>query len=344
MGKKTVKRIDIGARIALPLRMATGDDELEQFKTQINLCEYAASIGFETDRKQSSKRNAVMRNSQGDKIAIVRRSTGHWVYINTHGQDSGSIIDFVQAQKSLSIGQVRKELRPWISGKVSSRISFTDEREEFKILPIDRDLSKVNEHWRQTRSLQADDQYLPKRGISNAVLEDPIFADRIRVDHRSNMIFPHWNVRGEFCGFEIKNQGFTGFSPSGEKGLWCSRPQPNDQIMVISESAIDALSMATLFGISNKRFFSTGGQCSLQQLACLKSAINNMPIPPVIWLAMDNDDGGKRLVDGIRAGLESVSTSFHQMVDKRPEIQGSDWNDILRNQQQKQLAISRHCC
>lgn len=334
--------VDLRAGIAIGFSMATGNDELEQFKTQINLCEYAASMGYAIDRKQSSKRNAVMRNPSGDKIAVVRRSTGHWVYINTHGQDRGSIIDFVQAQKSLSIGQVRKELRPWINGVVSSRIGDVGEKDDFKILPIDRDLSKVYEKWTQARSLHSKDLYLRQRGISNAVLDDPMFVDRIRVDHRNNTIFPHRNAEEELCGFEIKNHGFTGFSPAGEKGLWCSRAKPDGKIMVVCESAVDALSVASLFGSSNKRFFSVGGQCSPRQLECLKSAIKNMPNQPVIWLAMDNDPGGKRLSDGIRESLEKDSCPYFQIVDKRPETQGADWNDILLSQQGR-LVISHHC-
>ncbi len=309
--------------------MATGSDELEQFKTQINLCDYAESLGFTFDRKQSSKRNAVMRHASGAKIAILKRSTGHWVYINTHGSDSGSIVDFVQAQKSLSIGKVRKELRPWISGTVSLRSREPELKEAYSLEPADQDLAQVADSWMRAKLRRSTDRYLRSRGIPEAVLNDPIFLDRIRVDDRNNTIFPHWNAASDLCGFEIKNDSFTGFSPGGEKGLWCSRPRMVDRVMVICETAIDSLSVATLFGTEAKRFFSTAGQCSPHQIDCLASAAENMPDNSSIWLAVDNDDGGKRLASLIRKELEAKTANI-SIVDKIPEQIGSDWNDVVR--------------
>ncbi len=310
--------------------MATGNEELEQFKTQINLCEYAASLGFIIDRKQSSQRNAVMRHANGDKIAVVRRSAGHWVYTNTHGSDSGSIVDFVQTQKSFSIGQVRKELRPWVNGAGPSKTTRKPELSEgYKLLPATQYLTKVADNWMLAKVPRSTDPYLRLRGISKAVLEAPVLLDRIRIDERRNTIFPHWNVAGDLCGYEIKNKSFTGFSPAGEKGLWCSRPRMDDRIMVVCESAIDALSVATLFGTQSKRFFSTAGQCSPQQIKCLVSAVQNMPNKVTVWLALDNDDGGKRLASHIRQELEGHIQNNH-IIDKLPGGIGTDWNDELR--------------
>jgi hypothetical protein len=51
------------------------------------------------------------------------------------------------------------------------------------------------------------------------VLQSPRFAGRLKVDFRSNAIFPHADKDGP-CGYEIKNKGFTGFARGGEKGLW----------------------------------------------------------------------------------------------------------------------------
>jgi len=81
--------------------MQTRNDELEQFKTKINLCEYAASLGFLLDRKNSSRCSAVMRHSSGEKVVIARTSSRHWVYFSVHGanSDSGTIIDFIQMRR-----------------------------------------------------------------------------------------------------------------------------------------------------------------------------------------------------------------------------------------------------
>ena len=48
-------------------------------------------------------------------MAIKRLTDGHYVYCsNRDGQDNGTIIDFVKNRKRLSLGAMRKELRPWI--------------------------------------------------------------------------------------------------------------------------------------------------------------------------------------------------------------------------------------
>ena len=47
-------------------------DELERFKTAINLTEYAASQGYQLDKRASSRNSVVMRHPAGDKVVIAR--------------------------------------------------------------------------------------------------------------------------------------------------------------------------------------------------------------------------------------------------------------------------------
>lgn len=309
--------------------MATGNEELNQFKTQINLCEYAASHGFVLDRKQSSKSGAVMRHPSGEKIAIAKKSNGHWTYINVHESDKGSIIDFAAARLSLSIGQVRKELRQWIGGGGLRRVQPVPEQ-SFDLKPVKRDLLNVTCMWSKARALNSMDQYLRSRGIPESILAEPIFADRIRIDARGNTIFPHWNEVGQLCGFEIKNKGFTGFSPGGEKGLWCSRPHATDMTMVVSESAIDALSIAAIFGSEGKRFFSIAGNCAPHQIELLVAAANKMPQDSVVWLCLDHDESGQKMAAEIRDSFLQSHMSPNQIIERFPEQQDRDWNDVLQ--------------
>ncbi|MEM9409508.1 MAG: DUF3991 and TOPRIM domain-containing protein [Planctomycetota bacterium] len=317
--------------------MATGDEELEEFKTQINLCDYAESQGFVLDRKQSSKSSAVMRHSCGDKIVVARRPSGHWIYFNIHGNDKGSILDFVASRKSLTLGFVRKELRSWNSGRgggVEPGNLRTAKRsminKQYDLVPSIQDFDRVNLTWARSRSLLPSDRYLEARGISSELCNDPIFSDRVRIDERNNCIFPHWNKTGQLCGFEIKNHGFTGFAPGGEKGLWCSRPRQTDRIMVVSESAIDAMSVAAIFNPNDLRLFSTAGACSPSQIDCLKSAARKMPSRSIIWLAFDNDESGQEIASEVETELSSIDQQ-HEIIVKLPTTAGKDWNDVLRH-------------
>ena len=95
------------------------DTELEDFKSRIDLREYAASLGYELDRRESSRSSSIMRHA-ADKVVIKRNPSGHFVYFSVRDDaDNGSVIDFVQKRKQLNLGQVRKELRPWIGRAVS---------------------------------------------------------------------------------------------------------------------------------------------------------------------------------------------------------------------------------
>ena len=92
------------------------DAELESFKTNIDLRAYAAAQGYQLDRKESWRGTSVMRHpTSHDKVIIKRGMDGHYVYFSVRDdRDNGSIIDFVQFRQGLSLGAVRKELRPWI--------------------------------------------------------------------------------------------------------------------------------------------------------------------------------------------------------------------------------------
>ena len=108
------------------------DSELESFKNGIDLRAYAAEQGYQLDRKESWRGSAVMRHANGDKIVIKRGSDGHYVYFSVRDDnDNGSIIDFVQHRQRVSLGAVRKELRPWI-GMPASRFPPSAARENLE--------------------------------------------------------------------------------------------------------------------------------------------------------------------------------------------------------------------
>jgi LPS sulfotransferase NodH len=87
-------------------------EELERFKTTINLTEYAASQGYQLDKRSSSRSSVVMRHPGGDKVVIARDEDQRWIYCLVRDDaDKGSIIDFVQRRCHCTLGDVRRELR-----------------------------------------------------------------------------------------------------------------------------------------------------------------------------------------------------------------------------------------
>ncbi len=314
--------------------MRSRSEELDEMK-RIDLCQYAASRGFVLDRKLSSKCSAVMRHANGDKLIVGRSPNGQYIYFNAKGSDNGSIIDLIQARDRISLGEVRKMLRPWIGRNPTTMKELPSL--PMTLQPSEHDAARVLAAWMKTKPIGQTHTYLEEeRGIPQEILTSPLLRDRIRRDDRQNAVFPHFNQSG-LCGFELKNRGWTGFSPGGVKGLACSRPQPDDQQMIVCETAIDMLSYAALKGIEGKRLFSTAGQISSSQAECLRSAAKKMPEGAVIVLAFDNDSGGHELADKVQDALLPMQRKI--LRDFPPDL-GEDWNDVLQRENKPSLLAS----
>ncbi|QDS92499.1 hypothetical protein FF011L_12450 [Roseimaritima multifibrata] len=303
--------------------------ELAAFK-RLDLVQYCQSRSFVIDQRASSRSAIVLRSPSDEKIGVSKSTEGTFIFYDYKGGRGGSIIDFCQWLDGGTLGEVRKTLRAYdpTSFSVPSALPF-------KLVSSTHDETKVLAAWMQARSIGASGHpYLTQyRRIALEVQTAPLFRDRIRIDSRSNALFPHFSTKGTLCGFEIKNGGaskksFTGFSPNGLKGLACSRPRETDCEMVVCETAIDMLSLASIEGIEKRRFFSTGGQVSEMQLEALQSAASRMPTNSTrILLALDNDKAGHELARRI---ADALSNSKLKVVPYFPPDPGADWNDMLQ--------------
>ena len=93
------------------------EEELEAFKTRINLTEYAAARGFRPVRRKTYRNSAVMDDGNGTRIIVGRDGDGHYIYFDPlNPRDSGSIVDFELNRNGRDFGQMRKTLRGWLSG------------------------------------------------------------------------------------------------------------------------------------------------------------------------------------------------------------------------------------
>ncbi len=298
------------------------DFELEKFKTDVVLPEFAAARGYAVDRRASSRNSVVMRHPDGDKIIIARyEGTNHWVYFSVRDdRDNGTVVDFLQNRGGGSLGLVRQTLRGWLgsSRPVSQLPLFVRE-----LQPVSRDRAGVIAAWEKAE-ICTSLPYLSGRGLGADALGLPLFADRVRVDHRRNALFPHYDKEG-LCGFEIKNKDFTGFAAGGVKGLWYSESKTTDNRLVLTESAIDGISFHVLQGDKFTRYMSTGGELNPQQPALLRGAIEKLHPSAAVVLAFDNDEGGDKLVKEV----EAIAPAGRELRRIKPDAK--DWNQVLKN-------------
>jgi Toprim-like/Protein of unknown function (DUF3991) len=315
------------------------DAELESFKSEIDLRQFAVSLGYEIDRRESWRGSTVLRRG-ADKIIVKRNGNGHYVFFSVRDDgDHGTVIDFLQRRQNLSLGSVRQILRPWI-GRAATSPQFPT------LEPASPDRMRVEGAYRRMANAQRFPYLEQERCVPAAVLSSPRFAGRMRIDSLGNTVFPHFDARG-LCGYEIKNRRFTGFAAGGNKGLWFSHTQPDDGRLVLAESAIDALSYAVLFPDpeDRTRYASLGGKPSSRQTALVQATIASLPARAEIVVAFDADDAGRKLVEVIREAAASVAsrTGRSDLIFKvqLPAKEGEDWNQVLQNAGLDQTGLAK---
>ena len=301
------------------------DQELERFKTEIDLREYAAQLGYELDRKKSWNGSAVMRHPNNDKIIIKRESDGHYVYFSVRDdRDNGTILDFVQRRRGASLGETRKELREFIGRPVSLFVPYPP------LVSVAKDRIGVERAYERMVAATEHLYLEQERGIPRETLASRRFAGCIRKDHRGSAVFPHFDAEG-LCGYEIKNSGVTLFSKGGSKGLWTSHAEHGDNRLVVCESAIDALSFATLYADKHARYASLGGKPTHVQKELLRAAAMVLPNASTVTAAMDADAAGRELVEVVREAVDGARRPDLRFESIEPK-DVKDFNDMLRRQ------------
>ena len=308
-------------------------DELERFKVEINLTEYAASRGYQLDRRESSRSSVVMRHPVTDDKIVVSRAErgGHWIYFSVRdAADNGTILDFVQRRDRCSLAEARGELSVWIGGE-HPRVAPASYRVSISPRAVDRDA--VRDEYECARAV-FDSPYLSSRGIRSATVTNPRFVGTLRVDARERILFPHHDERG-LAGFESKGYGWTSFAEGGVKALWSSNALPADARLVLVESAIDALSHYQLQPDACARYSSTAGMISPHQRELIAAMLRGLPSATTIVLGFDRDAGGDHLARQVRELAPRACQRVTSPI-------GKDWNDCLKKRERSFIqAVSR---
>lgn len=305
---------------------AAARDELDRFKRDVSLLEFAASKGYELDARESSTSSKVLRHSgTNDKIIIGRARDGHWQYFSVRDRDdNGTIIDFIQHRERKNLREVRKDLREWMHTDRPPQLPAAHRLvESFR-----KDRARVALELAQAQVVSTHAYLVDERGLDPRTLNDERFRATWKqaAGGHKNVLFLHRNDEG-LCGFEIKNAGFTGFAKGGERGLWSSNARLGDRQLVITESAIDALSYHQLHPHGRTRYASTGGALSTRQSELLDHAVARMGPGSTIVAATDKDSAGHALAEHIRA---LCAKHPHVTFERHAPELGKDWNDQLR--------------
>ena len=319
----------VGRTAREELKMAY-DVELERFKTEINLVDYMQSLGWTLNRKKSTKKTAVLKAPDGRKALVSISENGHYLWHDPVSGAGGSIIDFVQQERGLNLGRVRKELRPLLAGGISLSLSPKHthlEKSSNNELEIERVRIQMTEQYARLRQL--DDSYLRSRGI--IISHDSRFAN-VRTDERGNTCFPHYDADG-IVGWEKKNFKFTGYADGGKKvGIYATTNFNKAERVVVVESGIDAISHAQLFNTGDETaYVSMGGSLTKEQLKLLADKLKDREVV----FALDNDEAGERFAQQI------ANVVGRDLSRSRPPKHAKDWNDVLIMEQELEKQLKR---
>jgi len=148
-------------------------------------------------------------------------------------------------------------------------------------------------------------------------------------------VFPHRDRQG-LCGAELKNEGFTGFLPGGEKGLWVSDGIGKAKRLVIVESALDAMSHAQATKDRDSGYVSIGGSLSGHQRDLLKGMLAKAHERGVrVLVGTDRDKAGRELA----VEMGKLAPVGMKLGREEPKL-GKDWNEQL-HKQERQLGRSK---
>lgn len=295
----------------------TAATELDFFK-RLDFAAIAAAFGYRHDRKASGPASSVFRSESGDKI-VAKLAGDRWCYFSVHDcADNGTIVDFVQRRIGGSLGEVRKRLRDLAGHDLTrpddsfptARLSESDPSDYRK-----KSLAVWN-----AATWNAAHPYLLSRGLDRATLADPRFADTFRQDKRGNAVFPHHD-RGGLCGYELRNSAFKGFGSGVKKGLWLTANLKTASVIVVTESAIDALSHCRLYGF-DCAYCALGGSIGSRQRDLLTGLFSKASARnALVIVATDNDAAGDQFFSDLSL-LAPMRLKRHQPI-------GKDWNDDL---------------
>ncbi|RLD23666.1 MAG: hypothetical protein DRI70_09050 [Bacteroidetes bacterium] len=301
--------------------------ELERFKNEIDLMEYALAHNYTNfDSNQSSRTCVVLRRQEDNgKIAVSRAHDGHWIYYDFIRGKGGTILDFAMQHTGCNLGQTRKELRKRLHCNVNS---FSQTAHLPKPLSATKNRYRVAWEYADTSPIIRNHHYLESRGIDTEFILSDRFAGMVRCDRSRNICFPYFDFKG-LAGIEKRNHNFKSYTKGGSKGLWRSNLMEGDSKAVICEAPIDVLSYAKLHHDNNDRtrYFAVGGQISRFQWELIDGLVEKYRSREMtIILAFDNDPAGKGYILQFQKRYSRV-----ELILDLPPQEGRDWNDVLQS-------------
>jgi hypothetical protein len=294
------------------------DWELEALRNQVDCRTVLEQAGWKLDKTQSTAHAAKYRAGTA-QIAIVTHQGRGW--FDPLADARGDVIALAQHLWGGSLGHARKALRPLI-GRCPQLLRGAHESKP--PVPLDA-ASQWARGQRLTRGTAGWTYLTTQRGLPGLALDYALQADVLREGIYGTVWALHCTHDGHPCGWEMRGPHYKGFSKGGRKALFRIGDLSTARRIAVTESAIDALSLAALERWPpSTAYVSTGGGFGSKTAEALRALT---PAASRLVGATDHDCGGELLAERLRELALECGASFSRL---RP--QAKDWNAQMTGQ------------
>ncbi|KLU67550.1 DNA primase [Desulfosporosinus acididurans] len=284
---------------------------------QVNLIEYCRHKGLELVEEGKNSGNYRVKDRGG---LIIKENKYNWFSKNS----GGDVIAFCMNVYELSFKEAVDELATFQDTQEGGRRSpspairrerLEREKEVFVLPKAENDNNKVFAYLTRTRKISED---LVNRLISSGLIYQ---------DERGNCVFPCFDKNGEakaaILRGTIPDRPFHNEAKNSDKKFgWLLKPEKDSDLVIVTESVIDALSILVLSpNLDGKVYLLAMGGVGL---APLKVFLSNHKGVKRVVVSVDNDEAGSQCFKAIQ---EDFGVD-HEIIDRRPKNK-KDWNEVL---------------
>ena len=318
------------------IKEVMNDMDLEPLKN-IDVVELAERMGFERDKYD---RKAYRRGDM--KISIDERTGRFNSFIdqNVHGRGA---IDFIIKTENKdfkgAIEFLSNEYSTTTATKPKPNFSFQREniqqaqakQEEPEKIEPEKKILELPTKAENTEKLKA--YLVGKRKISEKIVDKLISGNMIYQDVKGNVVFLSRDLTGkEITGAELKNENFKGLVKGSNRNNGSFQIRTigeGDKKLVITESAIDAISYFGLKKPLNTAIVSTSGVMPhMTKFVDDYISKNNVK---TVKIAYDNDVAGITNAEALKADIEKKYPDIQIEIERSKK---KDWNEDLQELQE----------
>jgi hypothetical protein len=310
--------------------MTRHDPEIEELRDKVHCAVVLEQTPpcWKLDRKESTKLSLKYRRGKGEILIVSHAGRGWW---DPTSDAKGDVFRLVQRlEPGLSFGHVRKRLRGFAG--LSPCFPSADRAGGRK--EPDR---PVAARWAERKAVWTNSptwRYLKRqRGLSAEIIEAASVAGVLREGPVGSAWFAHFDPGGAVAHVDVRGPTYKGSLTGGIKSLFrLSFKVPPLPRLVLTEAAIDALSLATLESLRTDTLYAaTGGGMGPGTIAALEALLVDIAMFPdsLFCSATDANGPGDRFADRHQSLARKFGVPFERL---RPLIEGGDWNEALRAQ------------